>query len=136
MSQKPTLKVFYDGWCPMCTRAMRAMRKMDRLGNIEFISFRTEGVMETYQLHGMDVEDRIYSIRKRDGQSFSGIATILEITKRIPIYIALVPFIWLSMKVGLGQKLYRFIADRRSIVPVGQCDDGQCQVHFQDNQDD
>ncbi|MGR5996116.1 hypothetical protein ACT7C9_32015 [Bacillus cereus] len=33
----------------------------------------------------------------------------------------LIPFLYLSVWCGFGQKVYKFIADRRIIIPSGGC---------------
>ena len=124
----PQLLVFYDSWCPLCTRAMHAIRKHDRHKTITFISFREDEVMNQYQLWDKDVEQRIYAVSTKDQQSFSGIDTIYQISKCVRFYRAFAPFIYLSIKIGLGERLYHYIAKKRKIVPVGQCEGARCSI--------
>lgn len=131
---KKALLVFYDGYCPLCTGSKKAIEKADWLGKIEFISFRESGIIEKYELQDKKPEERIYSIRLRDGQTYEGIHTILQIAVRAPLYWIFVPFLYFAIKTGLGQPTYDFIAKRRKIVPVGQCNDQGCRVHFGDKE--
>ncbi|MRG85323.1 thiol-disulfide oxidoreductase DCC family protein [Salinibacillus xinjiangensis] len=128
--KKDILIVFYDGWCPLCQRAKQNIQKLDRRGQILFYSIREPTVFREYHLDGLHVEERIYSIRKRDGSSFSGIYTIVEIAKRIPRYRVFVPLLSMSIVLGFGQKVYDWIASKREIVPIGQCTEDGCPVHF------
>lgn len=130
-----SLLVFYDGYCPLCRGSKKAIEKADWLHKIEFQSFREEGIMSEYNLYDKQPEERIYGFRLRDQRGYEGIQTILQIAKRVPLYWVFVPFLYIAIKIGLGQRFYDFIATRRKIVPVGQCDDQGCPVHFQDNHD-
>jgi predicted DCC family thiol-disulfide oxidoreductase YuxK len=123
------LLVFYDGWCPLCKRSKKAIKKADWLERIEMISFRDEGVVQRYRLEDKGVEERIYSIDCQTDRRFQGIETIVQIAKRTPPYWLFVPVIYVSFKIGMGQKVYDFIAKRRKLVPVGQCDENGCPVH-------
>lgn len=126
-----SLLVFYDGYCPLCRGSKKAIEKADWLNKIGFLSFREEGVISQYHLHNRQPEERIYSIRLHGQQHYEGIQTLLQIAKRVPLYWIFVPFLYLALKIGLGQPAYDFIAKKRNIVPVGQCDDEGCPVHLQ-----
>ncbi|HET7628865.1 MAG TPA: DUF393 domain-containing protein [Bacillales bacterium] len=130
------LVVFYDGDCPLCRNAKKAIERFDRRGSIEWLSFRREGVMETYDLYEKKPEERIHSIRMSDSQRFEGIYTLQQIAMRVPRYRPLVPLLHLTIKLGFGQRLYDSIAKRRKIVPVGQCGSEGCPVHLKPNDRD
>lgn len=130
-----SLLVFYDGYCPLCRGSKKAIENVDWLHKIEFLSFREDGVMSQYDLHDKKLEERIYSIRLRDRKGYEGIETILQMAMRVPLYWVFVPFLYLAIKVGLGQPAYDFIAKRRNIVPVGQCDENGCPIHAQGTND-
>ncbi|GAA0496112.1 DCC1-like thiol-disulfide oxidoreductase family protein [Salinibacillus aidingensis] len=127
------LYVFYDSWCPICRKAKAKIEKADKNHVIILLSIRDSSVYEEYHLTGKNVEERIYSIRNQDGKSFTGIFAILEIAKRIPKYKPLVPFLYISIILGFGQKVYDYIASRREIVPTGHCNEDSCSIHLKED---
>lgn len=129
MVKKTKLIVFYDSWCPMCTKAKERLERADCNAMIEFETFRNDKIVRKYQLDISQAESRIISIDSVCGVRYEGIYTFREICRRIPGYFAAVPFIQLSILLGLGQTLYDFIARRRTIIPAGACHDQQCKVH-------
>jgi predicted DCC family thiol-disulfide oxidoreductase YuxK len=131
-----SLLVFYDGYCPLCRNSKKAIEKADWLSKIDFLSFRDPDVMETYGLYGKNPEERMIGIRLGDRETYEGIETILQIVARVPLYWVFVPFLFIAVKIGLGQPAYDFIAKRRKIIPVGQCDEQGCPVHFRQTNDD
>ncbi|SET39271.1 Predicted thiol-disulfide oxidoreductase YuxK, DCC family [Salinibacillus kushneri] len=126
------LIVFYDGWCPICLKAKTKIEKNDKQHQIKLLSIRDPVIYKHYDLSGKNVEERIYSVRKSDGKAFSGIHTILEIAKRLPKYKIFVPLLYMSIVLGLGQKVYDYIASKREIVPVGKCKDETCTIHYKE----
>lgn len=123
------LLIFYDGFCPLCQGSKNAIDKTDWFNRIRFLSFREPGVIEKYNLSGKKPEERICAIRLRDGKTYEGIGTILQIALRVPAYWMFVPVLYLLMLLRLGQPAYDFIAKRRKIIPVGQCGEKGCPVH-------
>ncbi|HET7580726.1 MAG TPA: DUF393 domain-containing protein [Bacillales bacterium] len=127
-----SLLVFYDGYCPLCRGSKRAIEKADWLHQIAFLSFREPGIIEYYGLRDKQPEERICSIHLHDHQVYEGIHTIFQISLHVPLYWIFVPFLYLSIKAGLGQRAYDFIAQRRKIIPVGQCSEEGCPIHSHD----
>lgn len=125
------LLVFYDGYCPLCRGSKTAIQKTDWLHKVCFLSFREPNMIENYGLTHQNPEERICSIRLKDGKKFEGIDTILQIAVRVPLYWIFVPFLYSAITLGFGQKVYDYIATRRKVIPVGQCDENGCPVHQQ-----
>ncbi|GGH83839.1 putative DCC family thiol-disulfide oxidoreductase YuxK [Pullulanibacillus pueri] len=122
------LLVFYDSWCPLCRRAMKTIQKHDTHQVIQFISFREDQIMDQFDLWDKDVEKKIYAIDPNSIKSYSGIYTLYQVAHRIPLFRISVPFIFLSIKLGLGERVYRYISEKRKIVPVGQCEGESCSL--------
>jgi predicted DCC family thiol-disulfide oxidoreductase YuxK len=127
--RKWRLIVFYDGWCLMCQSAKKAIERADWFGAIKFLSFREKEIMEKYELYDKNVEERIYCLNEKNGMSYSGIETMREIAKRIPLYWIFTPVLSLSIRLGFGQKFYDYIAMKRKIIPVGNCQSQGCEIH-------
>ncbi|RYM06160.1 DUF393 domain-containing protein [Sporolactobacillus sp. THM7-7] len=122
------LIVFYDGSCRFCRYTMASLKKHDTRGRLKGLNFRDSQVMEHYHLQHQNVENRIYVLRTRTNQGFSGIRAVLEIVKQVPFYWIWVPFIQFSILLGVGDACYDFIARRRRLIPVGRCQDNSCDV--------
>ncbi len=127
--------VFYDSWCPLCTKAKEKIEQYDTKKRITLLSFREREVFEKYNLGGQNVENRIYARDEVSGKSFSGIHTVRQIARRIPKYKVFAPFIAISIYTGLGTIIYDYIASKRNIVPVGHCDEEGCPIHWKEDKD-
>jgi predicted DCC family thiol-disulfide oxidoreductase YuxK len=92
-------------------------------------------VVDEYGLDEREVESRIYSLDSKTGHAFSGIHTVLQIFLRIPAYWLMVPFVWVSIRLGLGQPVYDWIAKRRNLIPIGKCSNGACSIDRRDGKD-
>ncbi|WP_025151109.1 DCC1-like thiol-disulfide oxidoreductase family protein [Bacillus sp. H1a] len=115
--------VFYDGWCPFCKKSVNNLSKIDIFGMLKFYSFRDEQILTNYKLDIIKVEKRIHSKRVDSDELLEGIHSFIQIVKRIPILWPLVLLMYLANAIGLGQKTYDFIANRRKIIPTGSCTD-------------
>lgn len=114
--------VFYDGWCPFCTQSVNTARRLDWLRLLKFVSFREPGVPERFGLDPDRLEQRLHSTG--DGKTFhEGIDGILQMVTRLPLLWPAVPFLFLSRWLGFGQRVYDWIAARRTILPTGGCDE-------------
>ncbi|MDG4656298.1 DUF393 domain-containing protein [Ectobacillus antri] len=122
------LTVFYDSWCPLCNGVTEQTRRLDRRQRVVFISFRDENVVKSYQLS----EDMLRKMEQRlfvyDGEWQEGIYAVKRLAKEVPTYWLLIPFIQLAITFGFGQRVYDYIASRRSIVPTGHCQEGVCPI--------
>ncbi|MBN2910419.1 DUF393 domain-containing protein [Polycladomyces sp. WAk] len=125
--QRHRVTVFYDGWCPFCRQSVTTARKLDWFSLLTFVSFREPGVIERYGLSAEKVEKRLHSTA--DGRHFrDGIDGIIQMSSRLPLLWPLVPLMWIARRIGMGQKVYDFIASRRTVIPAGGCDDA-CPVN-------
>ena len=122
------LLVFYDNWCPLCTRAKRIIEKADRRKALRFMPLRDEQLRALYRLDENGAERRLYSLDAATGEAFSGIGSIVEIARRVPVLRPLYPLLYLVQKLKVGDKIYDWLAHRRRIIPVGQCEGDACRV--------
>lgn len=120
--RRQEVTIFYDGWCPFCTRSVTTAKKLDWFRLLHFVSFREPGVPDRYELDPEQLEKRLHSTR--DGHSFQeGIDGIIQMGARLPLLWPLLPLLILSKWLGLGQRVYDAIAARRRIIPTGGCDE-------------
>lgn len=123
--------VFYDGWCTICNKSIRSFKQFDLLNRIEFISFRDSKVIEKYNLNEEMLKKRIHSIKKCNSKCKmeNGIYSINRICKNSPVLWIFVPFLSFATFIGLGQLIYDWIANRRTIFPIAQCEEGRCHMN-------
>ena len=123
------LTVYYDGWCPVCTSTAERLRRLDWLGRLDLRSMREPGVPEAAGVSPERLAARLHVRDARTGRTREGIWAAVELAARLPLLIPLWPLLALSGWLGVGQWAYDQIARRRTIVPVGGCDDGACSIH-------
>lgn len=127
--KKPhTLRVYYDGWCPMCSSIKLRSEKLDWFKLIEFVSFR-ELSEDDISIPLSDMEKRMHALNIKTGEIVSGINAITAMSARIPLFMPFWPLCKISGVFRFGEQLYDFIAARRKIVPVGNCNDEICDLH-------
>ncbi|UFJ62332.1 DCC1-like thiol-disulfide oxidoreductase family protein [Brevibacillus sedimenti] len=121
--------VFYDGWCPMCRRIMRSFRRLDYFGLLKFASFRNPQIIVRYGLVPQEVEKRMHSMKVASvDKKKVGIHSIVQIcTRLVPLW-PLVPFLYLSEKIGIGSVVYDYIASKRNLIPVNHCGNDFCDL--------
>ncbi len=120
--------VFYDGWCPLCTRASRRLARLDWLGRLRFVSIREPGAAEEAGVPPERLAARLHVRSARTGRWAEGIWAVAAIAARLPLFWPLWPLLVAAGVSGLGQPVYDFIARRRAIVPAGQCDEHGCRL--------
>ncbi|MEW9503013.1 thiol-disulfide oxidoreductase DCC family protein [Jeotgalibacillus marinus] len=126
--KRDKLIVYYDSDCPLCTKVKNKWSKIDIFNNLEFYSFRNLNVSESLPIEQNKLEKEIYSQIKGKQVYFHGLDTLIEMNKRIPMICITVPFLWFSKKLGVGQKIYQYVADNRKILPSNQCNENQCDI--------
>lgn len=122
------ITVYYDGWCPLCTGSKRRIEQWDWLDLIRFVSIRDPGAAASIGVDLALLEKRMYG-RYPSGGTVNGIGAIAAIALRVPAFLPLWPLLALSRLLGLGNWIYDQIAARRTIVPVGQCNEDACPIH-------
>ncbi|MBP3972890.1 hypothetical protein KAF80_28885, partial [Bacillus sp. WL1] len=66
--------------------------------------------------------DRIVYKEKLEIDAFT------EITLQIPLLLIFWPLLKVSSIIGIGHKIYAFIAKNRFIIPVGKCTEESCRI--------
>ncbi|KEO77774.1 vitamin K-dependent gamma-carboxylase [Paenibacillus polymyxa] len=122
--QHKQILVFYDGWCPVCTNIKDNLYKLDYFRLLRLVSFRNSSLVQAYKLDVNELERRMHSFSMNDSSKIQrGIDSIAQICTRIPYLWWAVPFIIIFKKMGIGGCLYDYIASKRKVIPVGNCDD-------------
>lgn len=77
----PTLTVWFDGACPLCTREIALMRRLDRAQRIAFIDVMEEGA--SCPLDPAVLLARFHA--REDGVLLSGAAAFAAMWRAIPV---------------------------------------------------
>lgn len=123
LSNKPfmrfsKLKVFVDGWCPMCRKFGRILEKLDVLNRISLQDIRTAEVPnQEFRAKGLKA---IASIKDNE-KIYFGFDSIFQIFKLIPFLWIFIPFLYLLKITKIGEFLYSELAMKRTIIPL-HCD--------------
>lgn len=121
--------VFYDGWCPVCTSIKNKLHKMDYFRMLCLVSFRDSSLVQAYKLDYSELEQRMHIVSINEPHKVQrGIDAISQISTRIPQLWFVAPFILLFRIIGIGSYMYDFLASKRTVIPVGNCDDS-CEIH-------
>lgn len=114
--------MFYDGSCPFCTRSANLLQRLDWFQKFRFLDLHTHAVLDQA---GIDVERALQrlQVKSNRGNVFEGMQAILFISARTPLLWPLFPFFWFVLKLGWGDRIYDWIAARRTLFPLpGRCD--------------
>ncbi|WP_162143503.1 thiol-disulfide oxidoreductase DCC family protein [Alicyclobacillus herbarius] len=122
----PSLIVFYDGWCGLCRRTVAVTKRWDWLGRLAFYDLRNPEVCHRFGLDARRAAVAVHAFEPTAGRWFTGARAMLELTKRVPAYWPLVCILAVGIRVGLGERVYQWVADHRRISPVGHCQGQAC----------
>lgn len=125
---KLRIKVYYDGWCPVCTTIKKQIERLDWLNLIEMVSMRAEKNIKDINIPKEALQKRIYARSLNSNKIYSDVKAVSAIVLRLP----LLSILWLPLKIlsslGLGRPLYDYCAKRRFIIPVGHCNENNCLI--------
>lgn len=120
--------VLYDGWCGFCNSIISYIKKFCREDKVEFISFRE--IPESHLLVTKErLEEKMHVIHE-DGEIKNGASAFLSIAKNSPKLWPTVPILYLTIKIGIAEKVYEYIAKNRNIISNNQCSNGSCKVKY------
>lgn len=112
--------VYYDGHCKICRNIRSFWEKVDIFNNLELVSFRD---IENYD---PEMEKQIHVQYK--GRTYKGYNAIVMITKKLPVLWGGMPILFLFKTLGLGDKLYDYVANNRKMIPVNHCKEDTCSI--------
>lgn len=115
--ERAQIIVFYDGHCSFCRRTAAWIRRIDILAGVTVSSFRHE---ESYRQYGVALpalEGEMHVVA--DSVIYKGFDAVQLLARRMPLLWPFVPLFWLLAQAGLGDRLYRLLADNRVVVADG-----------------
>lgn len=115
MMKDKKLIILFDGRCGLCGKTVRILRALDWLHRLEFCNFYDPVVREKYapSLELRTLEEAMH-VRKHDGSFTSGFFAFRTILGVLPLTFILQPLLFLPFVPTFGEKVYRYIASRRS----------------------
>ena len=120
------IKVYYDGHCPVCVRSMNLVRTADKIGLVNFTSFRDLNKADLPVRE--DILERSIVVETRDGRKFTGMHAVLKILLRMPELFILAALVFFMNTVGIGEITYSKISSSRYSILSGSCSDN-CRVN-------
>lgn len=129
------LTVFYDNWCPKCTKFANLIQKLDWLHLINFKELRHESLARTGEAnenHTNQYKEINIELAKQQMASYTnkwnyGYISLYLIFIRIPLLWITIPFFWLLKITNFGQYLYKELALKRKIIPL-HCTSETCEI--------
>ncbi|QTE21834.1 DCC1-like thiol-disulfide oxidoreductase family protein [Polaribacter cellanae] len=118
--------VFYDNWCPNCTRFINLVKKLDFFNLIDTRKLRLNS--DISKLPDIDLElAKKQMASKINNKWFYGYNSIYHILIRLPIIILIFPFLYFFKITNIGQYLYVQLAIKRKIIPL-HCSSKTCNI--------
>jgi len=100
------MRVLIDGECPYCRALGRSLKALD-LGK----TLRVEPLQEALDLPQAELRQALHVLEGR--RTHRGYAALLALSRRLPLLWPLYPLLLLLTPFGIGEGLYRFLAQRR-----------------------
>lgn len=116
MAKNSGIVVLYDGFCPVCRRSAFLIHKFDILGSIQLSRFQ-DFPLDKLPIPLEKLSKRVQACNHDLKNCNEGIFAFTSILVRIPPFFPLAIFTFLLGKIGMGQKVYDFIAKNRYNLP-------------------
>ena len=121
------LIIFYDNWCPNCTRFTKIVKKLDWFNLINCKQLRNN--QDIKQFKNLNLELATQQMASYTNIWNYGFVSIFLILSRLPLFWIFFPFLFIFRITGFGQFIYRELALKRKIIPL-HCDDNSCMIKY------
>ncbi len=111
------LIIFFDGGCPFCITSARFISRMDWFRQIDLVDLHQWEILDEYEIDPEKAQQRI-QVRTKSGRVLEGLHGITYASKFLPLIWPFIPLMKISLWIGLGEKVYDWIAKHRLIFPV------------------
>ena len=119
------LTIFYDNWCPNCTRFNKIVEKLDWFNLID--SKQLRNIQNTQQFKDLKLGLAHQQMASYTIKWNYGFVSIFLILSRLPIFWIFFPFLYIFKITGFGQLIYKELAIKRKIIPL-HCDENSCML--------
>ena len=110
------LTIFYDIFCPNCTKFTHTIKKLDWLHLLEIKKLRDENITNVHK--EIDIKLAGQQMASFVNKWQYGYFSLFSIFARIPILWIFAPLFFILKITGLGQLLYIQFAIKRRIIPL------------------
>lgn len=111
------LTVFVDGFCPTCTASAGVLRRLDRGNRLSIRSFREDASFADWGITESALLARMHVVDVRRHRVWSGFAAVQALSRALPALWPIVPLLGTARLLGLGNRVYDYLALRRRLVP-------------------
>lgn len=119
--EKKHATLFYDDTCALCRRTTAFIRAADELERIRYVSISSI-TASSVMIGGREVDRdallREMHMESPEGALVKGFGAYRAISRMIPLFWAILPFLYIPGVPFLGKKIYGFIAKSRKNVCV------------------
>ncbi|MDR2205464.1 MAG: DUF393 domain-containing protein [Flavobacteriaceae bacterium] len=119
------LTIFYDNFCPNCTRFANFIQKLDWFNLLKIKQLRNPKQINSAE--GIDKSLAEKQMASFNGKWHYGFVSIYLIFLRLPLFWIFVPILFLLKISKLGQILYSELALKRKIIPI-HCSAEMCEI--------
>jgi predicted DCC family thiol-disulfide oxidoreductase YuxK len=119
------LTIFYDNFCPNCSRFSKLVKKLDWIKLIKIKQLRNE--LDVNSIYGIDLELAKKQMASYNKEWHYGYNSLFYIFARLPLFWILMPFFYILKITTLGQLIYIELALKRKIIPI-HCDAKNCNL--------
>lgn len=117
--------IYYDNYCPNCTRFVNIVSKLDWFKLIVLQQLRNrEHIINAKGINKKLAEKQMASF---DGKWSYGYLTLFKIFLRLPIFWFFIPFLFILWITKIGQFFYIQLAVNRQIIPL-HCTEDSCEM--------
>ena len=119
------LDIFYDNFCPNCTRFIKFIEKFDWFNLI--VIYQLRNIAHIKSAKGIN-----QNLAEKQMASFTnkwsyGYETLFKIFVRVPLFWTVLPLLYVLKISNLGQYLYLQLAINRKIIPL-HCSENSCEL--------
>lgn len=119
------LIIFYDNYCPNCTKFSKLVQKLDWLKLIEIKQLRNE--LHTNSFRSIDLELAKQQMATYATTWHYGYNSLFFIFARLPLFWIFIPILYILKITKLGQLMYSELALKRKIIRI-HCDAKKCGI--------
>lgn len=119
------LIIFYDNWCPNCSRFIKIIKKLDWFSLIDYKQLRSK--QDTQQYENLNLELATQQMASYTNNWNYGFVSIFLILLRLPVFWIFIPILFIFKISGFGQFIYKELAIKRKIIPI-HCDVDSCKI--------
>ena len=119
------MTIYYDNYCPNCTRFVNVVSKLDWLNLIILQQLRNK--VHLTNAKGINQALAEKQMASFDGKWSYGYLTLFKIFLRLPLFWLLIPFFFILWITKIGQFLYIQLAVNRQIIPL-HCTEDSCEL--------